>query len=137
MEENVHDMVSLVTSLGLPTALVLILMWYQYKRDEKADDKQKQIETLAIAREQRLAGRVTELEGMINTELLAIAKSSAELQTKIVGVMEELADRVKENTESTRELHSRMGLRPCLLECERRQLLDDVRDLRERPPRDP
>ena len=61
---TVLDWHSIVTDFGFPIALVLFFVWAAWKREER-------VERASILREERMAGRVTQLEMFVQTDLLA------------------------------------------------------------------
>lgn len=92
--EGMQALTTFITSLGLPTALVMVLLWYQWKRDQINDAKQKEQEQRTIDRENRMADRILELETLVNKELIAIVRNSTECQMKISASLSAFADQI-------------------------------------------
>jgi len=110
-----NEITHLFTTLGLPTGLVAVLMWYQWKRDQRSDERQQAYEVTSLARENRLAERVTGLEGMVHNELMDIVRASTETQKTIANAIDQLDRTVAANTQETRALHAELREKPCLL----------------------
>ena len=112
---------TLFTSLGLPTGLVGILLWFHFHKEKRNDERQDKFEEVAWQREERLSQRVTHLETQIHTELIDVCKSSVQTQAEIAAALKGLTDRVETSDNNTKQLINELLGRPCMLETERQK----------------
>ena len=102
------DIVHLLSQFGFPVAVALTLMWYFAKREARSS-----MET--IAREERLAGRVDELEGFIRDDLHNMTKEVTAALVNHTTTNRELALAVRESNDRVAVLMTKMLERPCLV----------------------
>ena len=81
-------------------------------------------------REQRLAARVTHLEEMIRTELMAALRTNSEVMGKVLMAADSIVRAADNMSRTLERFTSILDVRPCLLpSVEQRKLLKDFDDV--------
>jgi len=111
-QEQFVSIVDIVTTLGLPTAFVVVLMWYQMKRETQADGRQAASEAAALKREERMAARITDLETVVNSTLMETVKEATAAQVSIGDALRELSKDIAGNTNVLEAIAAKPAL-PC------------------------
>ena len=107
------DTLKLVGTLGLPTVLVMIFVWWTW------------------IREARLAERVTSLESFINEKLLQLIQTSSESHVKVHTEIGDLCEAVKNQTieitktnAAVESLNIKLSANPFLLRTDKKRFIE-------------
>ena len=90
----------------------------------------KRIMHEASAREERLAARVTHLEEMIRTELMAALRQNSEVMGKVLSAADSIVRAADNMSRTLERFTSILDVRPCLLpSVEQRMLMKEFEDV--------
>ena len=110
------DTLKLVGTLGLPTVLVVVFVWWTW------------------IRETRLSDRVTSLEKFIHDRLLDLIQQSTESHLRVHSEVSDLCKAVKAQTmeiaklcESSSALKTRLDSNPCLLRTDKKKIFEALK----------
>ena len=107
----IHTWGEFVTTVGIPTAVLGVVLWFVRSWISKfmADAKE---------REERMARRIDKLEEFQHTTLLTLLGETKSALSESTAVIRELHESVVTSNESVKQLVTRMLEWPCLLPLE-------------------